>query len=68
MIKQVQTRPQEGNFVAVWEHAGQVWSTSFHAIDGTLLAYDENSNEYFYTGDAHTDDLERMQAIYFVVE
>lgn len=68
MIKQVQTRPESGNFVAVWEHAGQVWSTSFHDVGGEILAYDENSNEYFDTGDAHTDDLERMQAIYFVVE
>lgn len=67
-MKQVNTMPALGNFVAVWQHNGQVWSTSYHSdADGYCVAYNEEDNTYF----DHTPDekfFREHNAVFFVAE
>lgn len=67
-MKQVNTMPASGNFVAVWQHNGQVWSTSYHLdADGYYTAYNEDENSYF---DHEPDEkfFRENNAVFFVPE
>ena len=47
-MKQVSTMPASGNFVAVWQYNGQVWSTSYHLnAEGYYTSYNEDEHSYF---------------------
>lgn len=44
-MKILNDAPEEGNFVAVWEYQGCIWSDSFMFINGSLHIYQKN-DEY----------------------
>lgn len=67
-MKQVETMPTSGNFVAVWLHKGEVWSTSFHADeDGYYTAYNEESDR-FYDQSPDEEFFRKHNVLFFVEE
>lgn len=67
-MKQVNTMPASGNFVAVWSHGGQVWSTSFHVdAEGYYTAYSEETDK-FYDHAPNEVFFSKHNAVFFVEE
>lgn len=67
-MKQVKDMPLSGNFVAVWFHAGQVWSSSFHIdSEGYYTAYNEEEDR-FYDHTPDEDFFRAHDAVFFVGE
>lgn len=67
-MKQANHMPTSGNFVAVWQHNGQVWSTSYHLdADGYYTAYNESENSYFYA-EPEEKFFREHNAVFFVAE
>lgn len=36
----------EGQFIAVWEHNGRIWSEVFNNVDGELVRYCSENDEW----------------------
>ncbi len=67
-MKQVNNMPTSGNLVAVWQHNGQVWSTSYHLDDeGCYTAYNESQNSYF-CAEPEEKFFREHNAVFFVAE
>lgn len=67
-MKKVDCMPESGNFVAVWQHGGAVWSSTFH-VDGhgCYVAYNESDDSYF---DLAPDEkfFRENNAVFYVAE
>lgn len=70
-MKQVKKIPQEGQFVAIWEYKGKLWSSTYKWQDGVLLAYSAGCDEFMYPLDVGAPSKQRLielSATYFIAE
>lgn len=44
----VKEMPTTGQFVAVWEFNGEIWSDRYQWDKGGLMEYDPDSREWYY--------------------
>lgn len=70
-MKQVKEMPQEGQFVAIWEHEGGLWSCVYQWQHGELFAYNVHPEDYDEwtlagNGSHNTEGLLLLSATYFV--
>ncbi len=67
-MKQVPEMPVNGQFVAIWEFRGQIWSDTFKYIDGNLYCYvDNNFGEHLEYVWVIYDDLEVIKDARFYI-
>lgn len=43
----VDEMPEEGQFVAVWEYNGEIWSDTFSIIDGELMKFSDDRDDFY---------------------
>ena len=53
----VKTRPKTGQFIVVWEHAGELWCQELKWVNGDLCAFDAVVSDWERTDWAQKEDL-----------
>ena len=70
-MKQVKEMPHDGQFVAIWEYNGKLWSSVHKWEDGVLLAYSAGCDEFMYpleVGAPSEQRLIELNGTYFTLE
>lgn len=65
------TQPTTGQFTAMWEFDGELWSATFKWVDGALFVYCETDgwmNLSANTSDPHAVPRRATSALYIVKE
>ena len=66
-MKEVNEIPKEGQFVAMWNFRGNIWSGVFRIEDGEIFEFNDNENEFELSGPYFLGtDLENVK--YFVMD
>lgn len=47
-IKETESKPESGQFVAVWIYNDQIWSGTFRWIYGILYEWEDSKNDFAY--------------------
>ena len=45
-MRELSEMPEEGQFVAVWEYNGKIWSDTYYWEDDKLLCFSNESEEF----------------------
>ena len=67
-MKQVDKRPTEGQFIAIWEYDGKSWAHTFKYIDGDLHFFDRDFGEWFYSSLTADEVFIDLDVTYFIAE
>lgn len=66
IIKQVQERPEEGQYVAIWSYGGKIWSNAFREENGRRMMYYEEEDDFFPAN--FNPESVSPEVIYFILE